>query len=142
MRGLPLILALWTAPVWAVEYATLSASGIDAKTAAASAVFTTENGTRRFYPQWVLVEASAQSGSITSVMLLSVGTNSTAFDNIMAITTMTGVSAINTKLMTMLTATGLTSVAPNTAIDVKVTTAAIGVGATQSFKIVLGGFYD
>jgi hypothetical protein len=120
----------------------ITASGIDSKTAASTAIYVTMNGTPRFYPLWIMFEISDQSGAITGIVSASVGTNSPNFNDILAITALTGLSTINTKILTPLTTTSLISIAPNTSISVKVTTVAIGIGATQSFKIMLCGFYD
>src|SRR5437879_4151724 len=98
------------------------AHGIDLHVAATHALFTTSDSGERFYPLYVVIEATAATG-VSLPAAVSIGTNSPLFDNILPITTLTGLLGLNTKLLVMLTVTGLATIPSNTAVTLKVTTA-------------------
>ena|SRR5438105_12245987 len=113
--------------------------GVNLAALGTTTLLTTPDGSERFFPLFVAIEATASSGILT-VCACSVGSNSPTFDNILPITTLTGVIGVNTRLLLPLTGTGLSTVAPSTAVVLKVTTAATG--GTQSVKVALLGFFD
>src|SRR5947207_1682978 len=111
-----------------IELARLSKIGIDAKTLGATAIGTTENGTRRFYPLYLIVNCSA-ANTVAVVAALSIGTNSTAFDNLLAITALTGLTTANMSIQVpIVLATG--TIAANTSVSVKLTTVATATSQT------------
>lgn len=114
-------------------------TSIDAKATGATTIFTTDNGTERFYPLFAIIESTAASG-VLSVALVSIGTNSTSFNDILPITTLTGISAANKMISLPLSVAAATSVAPNTAIKINVTTGATG--TSQNIKATIVGYYE
>lgn len=116
----------------------ISIGNINAKTVASTSIFTTENGTRTFYCIGASIECTAAT-LVTTPMTASIGTNSTTFNNILPVTLMTGLNAVNLHLPLFLSASQAT-VAPNTGIFINIT---IGATATaQTITVHLLGFYS
>lgn len=114
----------------------LTVSGIDGTALGATSIGTTAPVTR-FVPLFVNLETTSTTGFVT-VASISVGTNSTSFDNLLAITPMTGVIANNITIQLPVTALS-SSVAASTGISVKVTTAAVA--TTYVLRASIIGFY-
>lgn len=112
-----------------------SVSAIDGTAAAASTILTPGS---RFYPISVTFELTSVSG-FAVVASASVGTNSTSFNNILAITALTSVSTAN-NILTVPLSSVIASVAASTAIAVKVTTPATA--TTYVLKVSLLGYYE
>lgn len=113
-----------------------SVASVNLKTTGATSVFTTPAGVT-FIPQSVSVFITASDAFATPASI-SVGTNGAAYDNILAITALTGLSAVNAVLTTHLTALSVI-VAAATQVYVNVTT---GAGATTLVGTVkINGFY-
>jgi len=115
---------------------------VDAKSAASTTMDITENNGKRFVPLFVVAELTATS-LITVGPSFSIGTNSTAFDNIMAITA-TGITATNAILNKLALGNGAAgtntlSIAANTTVTLKVTTGAVGTSGT--LRVDLIGYY-
>lgn len=112
---------------------------IDAKTIASTAIDTTETA-RRFYPLFATFEVVSAS-AVISVATLSIGTNATTYNNILAATAMTGLTSANAMMQsgTLLVVAGA-SIAPNTEIRVNVSVGYIA--TTANLKVLLHGFYD
>jgi hypothetical protein len=111
-----------------------SVTGVNAKSTGATTIFTTEG--ERFHPLFVVAEITAAS-ALTIGATVSVGTNSTSFNNIMA-ASVTG-TTLNNMLPNALSA--LTdSVAPGTAVKVNVSVGAVGTSGTMSVTVI--GFYS
>lgn len=116
--------------------AELHKPGIDGKTVAATAIGTTENGTRRFYPTAAVFELTAVAVLI-GVCTLSVGTNGASYNDLVAATAMTGLTAANGILRVSIALAG--SVAPNTAVYVNITVGATA--TTYTLRAILEGYY-
>ena len=118
----------------------IETTGVSLKALATTAVGVTENGTRRFYPLWVVVSCDAAT-AITIGASVSVGT--TNANEILGITVLTSVLTAN-QLLTVMAPSPTTppqaSIAPNTTLNVKVTTAATG--TTQTATVRVFGFYN
>jgi hypothetical protein len=117
---------------------TFYSGSIDAKTTGATKIATTENGSQRFIPKTVIIELTAAT-AVTVVATLSVGTNSATYNNILAATALTGLSALNNIVMIHLPATAISSIAPNTDIYVNVTIGATA--TTANIRVDVDGYY-
>lgn len=118
----------------------LQISGVDAVAAANTVIGTTLNNGLRFYPMFVEIKSDTQSGTISVVPIVSIGTNSTSFNNIVAAITTTGLTAANLVFPFPLVAIA-SSVAANTAITLKFTTPASGVTPVLTISVLLFGVY-
>lgn len=119
--------------------AVYSVTGIDGTVLnGTTTIFTTDSSSGRFYPISVVCECTSTSGFVV-VASVSVGTNSSSFNNILAITALTGTGAANTYLSTATGTTATGSIAAGTAVVLKVTTAATA--TTFVIKAVIAGFY-
>lgn len=99
-------------------------------------VDTSENGTLRFVPLFGAITMLSISAPVSDGSI-SIGTNSTAYDNIMAISSLSGLNTANRYFQLSF---GGTSVAPGTGIYVKVTTPYSA--GSASLKLVLFGYYQ
>lgn len=117
-----------------------SVSAIDGKATGATLVLTTEDAGQRFYPTSLRVTATA-ADTVAVPAAISIGTNSTDYNNVLAITTLTNLIttnlAVNIPLSLLAAITG--SVAPATGIYVKVTTGATA--TTLTLRVDLRGEY-
>jgi hypothetical protein len=95
---------------------------VDLKTPASTSIVTTNANGTNFFPNMVRVYCNAATGFVSAASI-SVGTNSTSFDNILPITALTGLNASG-KYIDIPISAATTAVPPNTAISVKVTTGA------------------
>ena len=109
--------------------------GVNVKNTGSTLIGTTENGSSRFYPLFAIIEIATAS-IITVVGAASIGTNSSSYNNILAITTLTGLTAVNNILNLNLAGVVSTSVAPNTDIYLKVTTGFIATTATADVHLL------
>ena len=113
-----------------------SVASVNLKTTGATSVFTTPAGVI-FIPQSVSVFITA-SDTFATPASISVGTNGAAYDNILGITALTGLSAVSAVLTTHITL--LSVIVPAaTAVFVNVTTGAGATTLTGTVKI--NGFY-
>ena len=113
-----------------------SVAGIDAKTTGNTTLFTTDPG-RVFVPIAVVAYCSAAT-AITVAATITIGTNSTAYDNLVASSILSGLTAaglFTTPVYTL----GATPVAPGTDVVLKIGTAATG--TSQTIEIDIIGFY-
>ena len=115
-----------------------SKAAIDLVATGATLLFTTENGARRFYVEDIFVVVTA-ADTLSVVASASFGTNSTDYNNILAITALTGTLAVNKSLKIPIVL-AVDSVAANTGIYIKITTGATAVSA--SGKVIVRGFYE
>jgi hypothetical protein len=113
---------------------------VNGKATGLTKIYTTEASTLKFYPTGVVIRATNISG-VTTQPTASVGTNSTAYNNIV-----TG-SLLNTLLNTLSVGSGSpqpasisTPIPGNTDIYVNVTIAAIATNYSYTVEII--GFYD
>lgn len=111
-------------------------SGIDGKTTGAIKIGTTSN-IGRFVPLFVNVEGTNISGFVT-VASFSVGSNGASYNNILAISAMTGVIATNIVLQTNAAAL-LSSLPASTDVYINITTGAVGTTYTMRASVI--GFY-
>ncbi len=115
----------------------ITKTGVDGVTPGATLIGTTLNNGKRFYPIYALINVATADTPI-AVGSLSIGTNSTSYNNILAITALTGLATVNTMLKLDFIG-AMSSTAPNTGIYLKVTT---GFTATSlTFDLVIFGFY-
>lgn len=98
---------------------------------------TTENGTERFYPIFALMELTNMSGLI-SVATISLGTNSSTYDNIIPATVLTNLNAVN-KFLKLDITSATASVAANTAIRINIS--GVAVATTYTLKVTIIGYY-
>lgn len=111
---------------------------IDAKTTGSTKIGTTENGAARFIPKTIVIELTGAS-AIIGAATLSVGTNSSSYNNILAATALTGVSTLNNIVMLHLPTTVISSIAPNTDIFVNVSVGATA--TTANIRVDVDGYY-
>jgi hypothetical protein len=111
-------------------------AGIDGTSAATTAIATTNVG-ERFIPLYISIQLQSTSGFAVAASL-SIGTDG-AVSNILPITALTGISAANLMLNLPLVAV-ISSVAPSTAISVKITTPATA--TTYILRVALIGYYS
>ncbi len=116
-----------------------STVAVNGKTTGATKVYTTENTTLNFYPILVVYRAVNVSG-ITTPATISVGTNSTSYNNI------SQASLLSTILATLGATSGQTintvssPISGNTDIYANVTIGAIATNYTVYVEVI--GFYD
>src|SRR5882762_3602360 len=95
----------------------------------ATVLTTIENGTQRFVPVFFHLEVKTLTGVVGTGATFSVGTNASTYNNILAAQT-TGTTLLGSlnglQQYNILTISTAGSIAPNTAINVNVTIAAIG----------------
>lgn len=115
----------------------IQVSNVDGTVGASSTIGTTE-GSGRFVPLYVNVQLQSVTGFAVTASI-SIGTNSTDFNNILPITALTSVDTANEILNVPLVAV-ISSIAASTAISVKVTTAATA--TTYIMRISLVGWYN
>lgn len=109
-------------------------------TALTSIYLTTLNGGEaqsRFVPMYAQVITDTVSG-LVSVATISLGTNATDYNNVVAASAMTGLTSANL-FMPITIASGASSIAHGTDLYVKVTVAAVG--TTYKFRVILWGYY-
>jgi hypothetical protein len=103
-------------------------------------IFTTDASSGRFYPTSIVCECVSTSGFVV-VPSVSIGTNSASYNNVLAITVLTGSGAAN--LYVGSTPTGIIagggSIPAGTDVVLKVTTAATA--TTFVIKAIIMGFY-
>lgn len=115
----------------------IQVSNVDGTTAASTTIGTTE-GSGRFIPLYANVQLQSTTG-FAVVASLSIGTNSTDFNNIVPITALTSVSSANLMVNIPLVSV-ISSVAASTAISVKITTPATA--TTYVLRVTLVGWYN
>lgn len=113
-----------------------SVSGIDAKTTGTTTLFTTDAG-RVFVPTSVVVYCSAAT-AITVPASISIGTNGAAYDNMVAPSTLSALTAAGLFTVPVLTVGG-TAATASTAVVLNITTAATG--TSQTIEVDVIGFY-
>lgn len=112
-----------------------SVSGIDGNTTGSTQIFVP---TSQFTPLMLTFEATLVSGFV-GVSSCSIGTNGASYNNILAISALTGVIATNNVLSFPLSLP-ISSVSSGTGIFVNVTIGALG--TTYTTKVSIIGFYD
>jgi len=113
--------------------------GLDAATMASTQIYTTLNGTQRFYPTDIVIAGKTVT-TFVAVATLSIGTNSATYNNILTAQALTGVTAANKMLRFSLALTAIDSIPPNTAIFANVSVAALAAAYTVDVYVV--GYYD
>jgi len=119
-----------------LELRVIQSANIDGTSLATTAIVTTNAG-ERFIPIYVSIQLQSTTGFVAAASL-SIGTDG-AVSNILPITALTGVSAANLMLNLPLVAV-ISSIAPSTAISVKVTTPATA--TTYVLRVALIGYYS
>jgi hypothetical protein len=115
-------------------------TNISLLSSASTQIGTTENGTEMFYPLLAVCEIMSSNVTVLTVpAIVSVGTNSPNYNNIVPATTLTSLYTLNSIMYPTL-ATIATSVPANTGIFVKVTAATV-TGSTLNLRITLLGDY-
>ena len=115
-----------------------SKPGISLTATGATLLFTTENGTRRFYVRELFVEVTAATVPLGAANV-SFGTNAASYDNVKAAGVLTGLLDVNSVLPIPLTLVNQ-SIAPNTPVYINVT---VGASAdAQQGKVICRGFYE
>lgn len=111
------------------NFVVLSYPTVNLLSTGSTQLFTTENGTQRFVPMFIHLEVTSLTGTIVTGASFSVGSNSTSYNNLLPITaSSTGIlgNLFGIQQFNVLTAAATTSIAANTSIFLKVTTAAVG----------------
>ena len=102
---------------------------------------TTENGTENFYPMLYAVAIQSSNFSVLATpAVISIGTNSPNYNNILSGVTLTGSYLVNQVISSSIGGTVYSAVAPNTGIYVKVTPL-IGTGTAVAAHVTLLGDY-
>lgn len=112
-------------------------TNVNGKTTGAVTIDTVD-GSNRFYPTSVLFEVMAAT-LITVPPTVSVGSNSPSFNDIVAATSLTGLTALNKTVVMNLTAAAFTSVAAGGTLGINVTVGATA--TTCTLKVMVVGFY-
>jgi len=116
----------------------ISKVGVDAKVLADTLITITENGTQKFHPLFVIFKVS--SGSvITLVPTISIGTNSTSYDNIIPATLLTGLISVDKYIKADIIGV-IDAVSANTSIYCKVT--GIATATTMVVDVHIFGYYN
>lgn len=115
----------------------IQVSNVDGTAAASTTIGTTE-GSGRFVPLYINVQLQSVTGFAITASI-SIGTNSTDFNNIMPITALTSLDTANEIINLPLVAV-ISSVAASTAISVKITTPATA--TTYVVRISIVGWYN
>lgn len=117
----------------------LKATGVDAVAAANASLGTIPTG-KTFVPLLAFVLSTAKSGTISVPPVISIGTNSSSFNNMIAAITTTGLTANN--LVFPFPVASVAGVAlEGTEVIAKFTTPASGVTPGLTVSIFLGGVY-
>lgn len=116
--------------------AVLTVTGIVGTSTGATLIQTTD-ANLRFVPILIQIEATAITGLVTPASF-SIGTNSATYNNLLAITAMTGITSANLMLQSNITALS-SSVGASTGIYINVTTGAVG--TTYTLRASILGFY-
>lgn len=117
----------------------LTATGIDGKTLGSTLIQTTAPGLR-FVPTVINMELTTVSGFV-SAPSVSIGTNSTDYNNLLSITSLSFVDTANEFVVYNIedVVASPFSIAASTGIYLKVTTAAVG--TTYTMRATVLGFY-
>jgi len=115
----------------------LTLSSFNGKTTGPVKVGTTANGTQSFYPL-ILVTAITSASAIITPMTLSLGTNASSYNNLIAATLMTGLTSLSQMLQTGVTG-AVGKVAPGTDVYINVTSGATATTATAEAHLI--GYY-
>lgn len=119
------------------EILTISNTNVNAKTIGAVALGTTENGTEDFHPLYVVFKMFGTS--IITVPIISVGTNATAYNNVIGLSVLSGLTSNSSMLVANIN-TAVSSIPPNTTVYANIGT--IAVGSTAVLEIHLFGYYN
>lgn len=119
------------------QLTSLTVTGINGKNTGATLIGTTNNGTQLFHPLIAVCKASGAS-TVTIPAALSVGTNGASYNNVLPITTLTGITAANQMLPTNL-AGAVGVIAANTGVYANVTTGATATSLTLEVHLI--GYY-
>lgn len=115
-------------------------AGINAAVGAATLLFNTDPAANGLFYFTDLIVIAQNINTHTSVASLSIGTNGAAYDNILAITAQTGLTATGKFLITPLGETAISAPAAATGVYLKITTPAVG--TTETYAAYLLGFYE
>lgn len=118
-----------------ITTATHSVTGVNAGATGSTLLGTTSNNGLSFHPSSLRVKVAAASGVIGAASI-SIGTNATAYDDIMSITALTGLTVAGKFLVLPVALTAQSAIAPNTQVYVKVTTAITGTSETLDIKLI------
>ncbi len=111
-------------------------TGIDGKTTGSTEIDTT-SASLRFVPMFIQIEPTTATAVVVPSSI-SIGTNSPNYNDILAITALTGLTSSN--IMLQLTPAALSSsLAASTGVFVKVTTGATA--TTFTLRVSILGFY-
>lgn len=114
---------------------TYSITGLDGTITGSTLIFTPIS---RFTPVSITIELVSTTGFVV-VSSCSIGVNGASYNNILAISALTGIAAAN-NLLTFPLVTLISSVAAGTGIYVNITTGATA--TTYVLKVSVNGFYD
>lgn len=116
-----------------------STTGINAKNTGTTTIYTTENGTRNFYPSRIRFICTAGT-LITIVPTISIGTNASSYNNILAATSLTGLTSASNSISYNVDALVIPVIAANTAIIANVTVGSTA--TTMTIEVHIFGDYE
>lgn len=112
--------------------------GVNGKTVASTLVGTTRNDARKFISTLAVIHATV-ANAITVPPTISIGTNGTSYNNLLAAATLTGMTSVDNYLCFTLGGSVLSAVAANTGIYANISAGATGTSMT--LDIAIFGFY-
>lgn len=115
-----------------------SVSGINATSTGATLVGTTLGGSQTFHPLFVVFKM-INANTIAVVPIVSVGTNSAIYNNVLALTTLTGLTSTGVMLPSNIVA-AIGSIPASTGIFVNIGTGATATTATLEVHVF--GYYN
>lgn len=115
-----------------------SITGLNATATGSTLIGTTLGGSQSFHPLFVVFKMT-NANTITLVPIVSVGTNSALYNNVLALTTLTGLTATGIMLPSNVVA-AIGSIPASTGIFVNVGTGATATTATLEVHVF--GYYN
>lgn len=112
--------------------------GLNAKTAGAVKIGTTENANRNFYVTEIILETTASS-LITVPVVASIGTNGTSYNNISSAIVVGGLIANLLFTKTSVGGSAVPVIPPGTDVFINITIPAIGTSQTINVHVI--GYY-
>lgn len=117
----------------------ISIFGVNGKTAGSFPIGTTENGTEYFHPIFYCCVLNTLSGTLALVPTLNVGTNASAYNNILSSIALNQLTGVNSIMNNMISGS-VSRVAANTPILGNITT--IAIATTLTFDLHIFGIYN
>lgn len=117
----------------------LIAEGLNPKTVGSVSLGFTENGTESFHPVFA-VGVLQTAGGISIVPVMSIGTNSTSYNNIISAMSLVNMLNAGSMVPTIITS-AISKIAPGTEVKANISIGATATG-TPSMDVLLFGYYN